>query len=108
MHLAVLGLAAFRRWVAIRLQDGGSDHVLYDERIDAVEHQLHEQLCAYVRIPPTGLKVCGAEAFLTFHRKAYAGGMRLVDPEHKQGGRQVIPRLTNQDQARQLHALGRR
>ena len=28
------------RWLAVRLRDGGSDHVVYDKRSDAMRHQL--------------------------------------------------------------------
>lgn len=107
LHLAVLGFQAMRRWVAIRLSDGGSDGVLYDNRRDAVRHQLDERLCAYVCLPPTQFSVCSAEAFLSFHRKAYNSGFRLVDPDHHRGGLDHIRPLTVTDQARQLRALTR-
>lgn len=94
-----------RKWVAVRLSDGRSDGTLYDLKRDAVRHQPSEQMCAYVRIPPNGMGVCAAESFLAVHRKLYNGGWRLVDPDAQHGGRQVIPRLTQQDQARQTAAL---
>lgn len=102
MHLAVLGFDAHKRWVAIRLSDGGSDGTLYDGRREAVRHQMHEQQCAYVCIPPTRMSACSAEAFLAFHRKAYASGFRLVDPDHARGGLDHVRRLTNRDQYGQL------
>lgn len=105
LHLAALGFAAFKKWVALRLQDGSSDGVLYDTRREAVVHQLDEQLCAYVRLPPTRMTPCSAEAFLKFTRDAYRSGFRLTDPDHRTGGRDLIPRLTSRDQAAQANAL---
>lgn len=105
LHLGALGFEAARKWVAIRLSDGRSDGVLYDTRRDAVTHQAHEQLCAYVCITPSGMSVCSAESYLAFHRKAYDAGMRLTDPDDRRGGRDLIPRLTSRDQARQVAAL---
>lgn len=59
------------RWAAIRLSDGGSDNVLYDNVADAAWHQLHYRQCAYVRIYTggTGPKEC--EVILAYHRKVY-------------------------------------
>lgn len=105
LHLAAQGLEAFRKWVALRLSDGGSDGVLYDSKIMAVRHQADEQLCAYVCVPPTRMSVCSAEAFLSFTRRAYNAGFRLTDPDSRTGGPDVIRRLTTKDQAMQVAAL---
>lgn len=78
MHI-VAGMAT--RWAAIRLSDGGSDGIAYDTRADAVRHQLHEQLCAYVFIPHDDMSPKAAETFLSVNRKLYDAGMRLIDPE---------------------------
>lgn len=85
------------KWVALRLSDGGSDGVAYDcagilcpryrklggctGRADAVRHQLHETLCAYLRIPWDDFSPRAAAAFLGYHRKVYDAGMRLPDPD---------------------------
>jgi hypothetical protein len=105
LHVSALGFDAMKKWVAVRLSDGRSDGTLYDTKRDAVRHQSSEQLCAYVCIPPNGMGVCSAEAFLAVHRKLYTSGFRLADPDAPHGGRQVIPRLTQKDQARQTAAL---
>jgi hypothetical protein len=73
----------WNHWIAIRLSDGGSDGVLYDTRRDAVTHQLHETLCAYLLIPPTGISPRNAASYLATHRKIYDGGMRVVDPDRE-------------------------
>jgi hypothetical protein len=106
IHLHVMGLNARGRWVAVSLRNGKSDGTLYDYRRDAIFHQLHEKLCAYVRIPPNGMNVCQAESFLAFNRKAHAAGWNLIDPEDSRD-RQLIPRLTAEDQRRQFTALGK-
>lgn len=76
------GIDAVGRWVAVRLIDGSSDSVLYDTKADAVAHQLHETLCAYVCITPDGMSPASAETYLTWNRRLYDAGMRLSDPEH--------------------------
>jgi len=75
------GENAAGRWVAVRLSDGGSDGVLYDSKEDAVDHQLHETLCAYICILPTGMPVEHAKSYLRTNRKLYDAGMRLSDPD---------------------------
>lgn len=107
LHLSALGFDAIRKWVAIRLSDGGSDGTLYDAKRDAVRHQLHEQLCAYVAVPPGGMNACQAESFMRTNRAYYDAGWRLPDPDAEHGGRAVIPRLAAEDQARQTSALVR-
>jgi len=97
-HLAALGSGAYFRWVAVRLADGTSDGVLYDTRADAISHQLHESLCAYYQIPPTGISPREAEAMLRYSRFAYDNGYRLPDPETPEPimplRREEIARLT--------------
>lgn len=105
LHLVGAGFDAVRRWVAVRLDDGASDGTLYDTKRDAVRHQLHEQLCAYVQITPSAMSPCAAESLLGTHRKLYDAGWRLVDPDHQAGGRDLIPRVTREEQVRQVAAL---
>lgn len=69
------------KYVAIRLSDGGSDNTVYNTKADAVNHQLHETQCAYVRIPPDGMTVAEAASYLQFNRNAYDAGFRLSDPD---------------------------
>ena len=92
------------KWVAIRLADGGSDNVVYDTRADAVRHQHHEQLCAYVKVPPGGMQPKEANVFLGYHRKLYDAGFRLPDPEFVPP---MMP-LTAKDKARQIRVLTKR
>lgn len=81
LHVQAIGDQAYGRWVAVRLSDGGSDGVLYDHKQDAIDHQLHETMCAYVSIPPGGMTVEDAEAYLRLNRMLYDAGCRLADPE---------------------------
>jgi hypothetical protein len=89
------------RWVAVRLSDGGSDGIVYDYRREAIRHQLHETMCAYVKLHPAGMSAKEAEGILRFHRFAYDNGMRLTDPE----GPEVILPSTNEDMSSQLRRL---
>lgn len=76
------------RWLAIRLSDGGSDGVPYDSRRDAILHQLHESLCAYVKIPKDNMPEVEAIRWLEIQRQLYDNGLRMIDPE--QPDRDVI------------------
>jgi hypothetical protein len=81
LHLLADREQAIGSWVAIRLSDGGSDGVLYPSKHIAVRYQLNEFLCAYVRIPPTGMSPREAEVFLRFNRMLYNNGWRMADPD---------------------------
>ncbi len=70
------------KWVAIRLSDGGSDGIAYESRALAVRHQLHETLCAYVKVPRDSMPPAEAASFLAFNRMVYDKlGGRLPKPE---------------------------
>jgi hypothetical protein len=80
INLHVIGGNA-GKWVALRLSDGGSDGIPYDTRRDAIRHQLHEQLCCYVKVPPDGMPANDAMRFILVNRALYAAGFRLADPD---------------------------
>jgi hypothetical protein len=98
--LAAIG-GAVGCWIAVRLSDGGSDGSLYDTRADAVRHQLHETLCAYVKVPPGGMQPNEADIFLNYHRDLYDKGFRLPDPDF---ALPMMP-LTAKDRKRQIRIL---
>lgn len=106
LHRAAIGDDAIGQWFAVRLQDGDSDGELYATRRDAVRHQHHnEAFYAFVCIAPCSMSPCEAESFLATNRTAYDAGMRLADPDHRAGGRELIPRVTAEDQRAQVGAL---
>jgi hypothetical protein len=76
------------KWLAIRLSDGGSDGVLYENKRDAVRHQLDEYLCAYVcfRNLMGGITPLEAKRYMDYSRMLYDGGARLPDPDDINGG----------------------
>jgi hypothetical protein len=89
----VNGLVAFQdwdqlrnTWLAIRLSDGGWDGNAYATREEAINHQLHETLCAYQWMGNMigGAKPLDCAIFLKYHRDAYDAGMRLHEPEAPQ------------------------
>lgn len=90
------------KWMAFSLQDGTSDGVLYDSKQDAVRHQLHEFQCCYIAFVNLmgGAKPVECMTFLNFTRDAYDSGMRLVDPDDVNGGRDVVPTATAIDNMR--------
>lgn len=96
------------RWFAVALQDGSSDHVLYDTRRDAVTHQHHNEMYyAYIQIVPATMTLCDAESFLAAVRKIYDSGTRLTDRDHRAGGREVIARATQEDQYSLIRSINR-
>lgn len=111
LHKAALGQLAVGRFLAVALADGSSDGVLYDTKRDAVRHQHHnEQMYAFICINPGDLNPCEAEEFLALNRMFYDRGIRLSDPDHAAGGREVIQRVTVEDQrslARSIASGGR-
>jgi hypothetical protein len=94
-------------WIAVRLSDGTWDGVLYDSRHSAVSHQSNEFLCAYLstRSAQSGMTPRDAHTFLAFHRSAYDAGFRLPDPDHKNGGKELIVPATRQDMRSQVRRL---
>lgn len=81
------------KFMAIRLSDGGSDGAIYDSKQDAVKHQVHEQQCYYVSfrgLNPGGINAYECSVVLQFQRDAYKAGMRLIDPDDRTGGKQVL------------------
>jgi len=90
------------RFMAIRLQDGGSDQVPYDTRADAAGHQLHPEHCCYVLVPPGGMPAHEAEALLQYWR-AVSRVARDGDPEIPLP---LMPLLAA-DRRRQIRALAK-
>jgi hypothetical protein len=80
VHVHALGADAGGHWVAIRLSDGGTDHIAYPSKVDATRHQLHERQCVYVCLPPFGyLSIMELHQFITLGERIYAAGGRLSD-----------------------------
>lgn len=86
------------KYAAIRLSDGGSDGVPYDTRREAIRHQLHEQQCAYIKIPLDNMPPEHAERFLAIQRELYDKGMRFCDPD----GPELISPITVEGLAQAL------
>lgn len=106
LHRTAAGMGAVGQWIAVALCDGTSDGVLYGCKQAAVRHQHHnEAYYAFIRIAPCSMSPCEAESFLRTNRALYDAGMRLADPDHRGGGREVIPRLTVEDQRAQIAAI---
>lgn len=99
---------AYGKWIAVALADGSSDHTLYDSKRDAIRHQHHnEDYYAYVQIGPWSMSTGDAATYLATTRRMYDAGLRLADRDHAGGGRDMIPRLTRDDQYAQLRAMFR-
>lgn len=90
------------KWIACALHDGRSDGVLYDSKADAVRHQHHnEQFYTFIKINPGSMSACEAAVMLKTARSLYDVGLRMADPDDQYGGKDVIKRLTVEDQKAQ-------
>jgi hypothetical protein len=97
------------RFMSFKLEDGRSDNTLYDSYRDAVRHAGHnEMLYMFVKLHPGGMNVCEAEAMLKFNRQAHSNGFRMPDPDHREGGHTLIPRIGMEKVQAQVRALGGR
>ena len=106
LHRIGAGLNAVGKWFAVRLDDGRSDDVLYDYKIEAVRHQHHnEKHYAFLKIAPCDMKTCEAEVMLGTSRQMYKNGMRMTDPDHRHGGPDLITRLTVEDQLAMMRGI---
>lgn len=105
MHRIANPYGAIGHWLAFRLSDGSSDHVLYDSKSDAVRHQHgNEQFYAFTQIRPCNMSVCDAEVFLRIHRKMYDAGLRMTDPDSARMP-EPIRRSTREDMASQMRTI---
>lgn len=94
------------KWIAVKLADGDSDHVLYDSKSAAVRGQKHnENYYAYVQIGPWPFTEKEATVYLAKSRSMYDAGFRLADRDAKNGGLDVIPRVTETDERNRFAAL---
>lgn len=99
LHRIAGGLDTVGKWFAAALADGRTDNVLYDSKRDAVLHQHHnEQLYTFIKMNPGPMTPCDAEVMLKTARTLHDKGLRLTDPDDAHGGRDVIKRLTVEDQ----------
>lgn len=97
MH-RIAGVDSIYKFLAFNLEDGRSDHVVYDNYQDAVRHQHgNENNRLYIRMMAPTMNACEAFVMLKTARGAHAHGLRLADPAHKQGGRSVIRRVSIED-----------
>lgn len=71
------------KWVALPLADDGTcDHIAYDTRASAIQHQKRgEQYYAYVKVPADGMPLEDADAYMKLQRKVYDQGFRFTDPD---------------------------
>jgi hypothetical protein len=102
LHRLGAGYGAIGKWFAAALHDGRSDNVLYDTKQEAVRFQHHnEQYFTFIKINPHTMNACEAAVMLKTARFAANHGMRLADPQSKTGGKDLIKRLTVEDQRAQ-------
>jgi hypothetical protein len=106
LHRIGLGDGAIGQYFAAALVDGRSDNQVYATKRDAVRHQHHnEDYFTFIRIGPQSMKTCDAEVMLKTARALYNRDIRLADPDDARGGRDVIKRVSVEDQLAQSRGL---
>jgi hypothetical protein len=91
---------------AVRLSDGTSDGVIYDDKAAAVCHQHGSpRWYAYVFIGAPHMSVCESASFMRMKRHAAHLADITADPDDSRGGPDVIPRLTVEGRENQIRAL---
>lgn len=89
------------KWVALRLDDGGSDGQVYDRRKECVRHQgANSGRRAYTKVPYDSMPVAEAASWLAYNRMVIEKlGGQLPDPERDQvvlpERRELIPAAAN-------------
>lgn len=97
---------AIGKWIAVRLNDGTSDDVLYYTKSDAVRHQHHNEAhYAFVQIIPHTLTYREAEVTIRLHRRMADAGVHLADRDAPSGGRDVIKRASQEDMYNQIRSM---
>lgn len=106
LHRIAAGLDAVGKYFAAAIADGRSDNVLYDTKRDAVRHQKHDEMYfTFIRIGPQSMRECDAEVMLKVARMAFEQGLRLADPDDARGGKELIKRVSVEDQVNQSRGL---
>lgn len=72
-----------RGWMAIKLQDGDSDCVLYDTRAQAVKHVSNSKYYAFIcmRQCMQGMDARDAQIYLNMCRHVYENGGDFTEPQ---------------------------
>lgn len=102
MSLAAVA-GAVGRWIAVRLEDGKTDHNVYDSREAAIRHQRGLSAFMVLQVQPGGMQPYEAEAVLDYWRKLHAANVRDNDP----GLLLPLMPLTRRDRARQVRVLAK-
>ena len=93
-----------RGWIAVKYADGSSGDEVYDSREEAIRFTWpFEDLYFFCTLQQPSMTVCAAESLLRYKR--VMAEMEKPDRDAPHGGREVIPRLTAEDQEAQIRAV---
>lgn len=93
-----------RGWIAVALADGASDGTVYETRAEAVFWQHHnERWFFFCTLQQPSMTVCQAESLLRYKR--VMAEMEAADRDARDGGPEVIPRVSAEDMEAQIRAV---
>lgn len=92
-------------WIfSVSLADGSGGDELFPAKAAAVSYFWpYEDWRCYLKLGPASMSVCEAESVMEWQRQV--SQLRTHDRDDSRGGLDVIPRLNQEDQARQLAAI---
>ena len=106
MHRLADPIGNLGKFMAVRLQDGTSDHNLYPD-MDTARREIgkrdDEDRWYYIQIVPSQLPARDAAIMLRAYRKMYDAGIR----QRTMDGKVMIPRLAREDNTAQLRSIFR-
>lgn len=106
MHRLADPIGNLGMFMAVKLQDGTSDHSLYssmDEARRVIGQRDDEDRWFYIQIVPSQLPARDASIMLRAQRKMYDAGIR----QRSMDGKVMIPRLAREDHTAQLRSMFR-
>lgn len=92
------------KFIAVNLGNGMTNKDLYPSVKDAARFN-DPYKHFFLKLHPQGIGECEAEILLRFHRDARANGFPQADPQERNGGRTLIPRIGNREIISQIRAF---
>ena len=106
MHRLADPIGNLGKFMAVKMQDGTSDHALYDSMDEGrrvIGQRDDEDRWFFIQIVPSQLPARDASVLLRANRKMFDAGIR----QRAMDGKVMIPRLSREDNTAQLRSMFR-